>query len=147
MSPLRLVPALCLATALTTTLARAEPAPGAAAAPPPEPVPGPPAAPPAAPAPETPPPTASAAAPAPEGTTPPPVVEGIHVAQPPLPPLEPRSRRYHDGFYLRLSMGLGALWATSKTDNVGYNETTTGTGGAIDVMAGGTPAPGLVVGG
>src|ERR1041385_1620897 len=29
----------------------------------------------------------------------------IYVAQPPLPPIEPKNRHFHDGFYLRLSTG------------------------------------------
>ena len=43
---------------------------------------------------------------APEASASPPS-DAIYVAQPPLPPLEPRSRHYHDGFYLRLSVGFG----------------------------------------
>ncbi|HEX7672351.1 MAG TPA: hypothetical protein VF395_22305 [Polyangiaceae bacterium] len=74
-----------------------------------------------------------------------PPTDAIYVAQPPLPPLEPRSRHYHDGFYLRLSVGFGGLGVSSNGG--GTSSTTSGWGGAIDVLAGGTPAPGLVVGG
>jgi hypothetical protein len=83
---------------------------------------------------------ASAAAPA--STTP----EAIYVAQPPLPPLEPRSRHYHDGFYLRLSVGFGAL-GVSSSGGQGFGSTASGSGGALDFLVGGTPAPGLVLGG
>lgn len=71
--------------------------------------------------------------------------DAIYVAQPPLPPLQPRSRHYHDGFYLRLSVGFGGLGVSSNGG--GVNSTASGWGGAIDFLVGGTPAPGLVVGG
>ncbi|HVU01835.1 MAG TPA: hypothetical protein VHE30_08785 [Polyangiaceae bacterium] len=149
------IPALVLAVCATTRVAGAAPAdtppspaapqpaapggmpPGDGAAPAPvAPMASPPGSTPA-PGPETAP--APAAAPAPEAH--------LFVAQPPLPPLEPRSRRYHDGFYLRLSMGFGSLWTNSKADDVGYSETLRGSGAALDILAGGTPANGLVVGG
>ena len=55
--------------------------------------------------------------------------------------------RTHDGFYLRLSLGGGAMKAKfSGGDKAPDAE---GSGGAVmlDVLLGGTPAPGLVVGG
>lgn len=72
--------------------------------------------------------------------------EMIYVAQPPLPPLLPRSRHYHDGFYLRLSVGFGAL-GVSSSGGQGFGSTASGSGGALDLLLGGTPAPGLVIGG
>lgn len=134
-----------------------------------------PAAPPAAPPPGAPPspsaPSAPGAAPAPAdappgsvpvapgsgsppsgGTTPyyeqappPPQPATIHVAQPPPPPLEPRTRLYHDGFYLRLSTGFGYQGASSSVGD--SHVSTHGAGFALDIMMGGTPATGVVVGG
>jgi hypothetical protein len=107
-------------------------APGAVAAPPGQPQPA--AGAPAQPAPAT------AAAP-------------IYVEQPPLPPLEPRNRHYHDGFYLRISAGFGGAWTSSKVTSGDFSSTdrpkseVSGSGASFDFMMGGTPAPGLVVGG
>jgi hypothetical protein len=69
----------------------------------------------------------------------------IHVAQPPPPPLEPRTRLYHDGFYLRLSTGFGYQGVSSSAGD--SNVSTNGAGFALDIMIGGTPATGVVVGG
>ena len=77
---------------------------------------------------------------------PPPGQPMIYVQQPPLPPLEPRNRYYHDGFYLRLSSGFGGLWATSSVDHHSASAKVSGPATTFDVMVGGTPAPGLVVG-
>jgi hypothetical protein len=63
----------------------------------------------------------------------------------------PRNRHYHDGFYTRLGVGLGHLWSTAKVDVADLGETATaslsGTGMMLDLAIGGTPAPGLVIGG
>jgi hypothetical protein len=69
----------------------------------------------------------------------------IHVAQPPPPPLEPRTRLYHDGFYLRLSTGFGYQGVSSSAGD--SNVSTNGAGFALDIMIGGTPANGVVIGG
>jgi hypothetical protein len=61
--------------------------------------------------------------------------------------VEPRNRYYHDGFYLRLSAGFGGQWSASSTDKSNATATVAGSGGAFDILMGGTPAPGLVVGG
>jgi hypothetical protein len=95
----------------------------------------------AVPAPEAQPPAPTGAPPATRPTMNP----TIYVEQPPLPPLEPRNRHFHDGFYLRLSAGLGGMWVNSSTDF--GNGKTSGAGAALDLMIGGTPAPGLVIGG
>jgi hypothetical protein len=63
-----------------------------------------------------------------------------------MPPLPPRTRHYHDGFYLRLSAGYGALWIDSDYSDLGMGSAS-GSGIAIDLQIGGTPAPGLVIGG
>lgn len=65
----------------------------------------------------------------------------------PIAPLAPRAARYHDGFYLRLSLGLGAMDARSTADGTTASSNVLGAGPALDVLAGGTPLPGLVVGG
>lgn len=63
------------------------------------------------------------------------------------PPLVPRADHYHDGFYLRMSAGLGAFDTRSTADGISASATVMGAGPALDVLAGGTPLPGLVVGG
>jgi hypothetical protein len=49
--------------------------------------------------------------------------------------------RLHDGFYLRLALGVGHLSATSEKDS-----TMSGWGVAPDVWIGGSPVPGLALG-
>jgi hypothetical protein len=71
----------------------------------------------------------------------------IYVAQPPLPPLTPRTRYYHDGFYLRLSSGFSYMNVSTSLDGNASTGSVSGAGGTFDVMVGGSPAPGLVVGG
>jgi hypothetical protein len=71
----------------------------------------------------------------------------IYVAQPPLPPLMPRARRYHDGFYLRISAGFGGMGVSSSVDNSSQSSTVSGGTWGFDLLLGGTPAPGLVIGG
>ncbi|MFO0569911.1 MAG: hypothetical protein U0263_29965 [Polyangiaceae bacterium] len=109
----------------------APPAPG----PPPAPAPGPP--------------------PPPPGPYPPP---GVYVAPyptteppPPLPPpsfVQPGIHE-HDGFYLRMGLGVAGM-TTKTTGTLGQTETggdLSGGGGAIELLLGGTPAPGFVLGG
>jgi hypothetical protein len=67
------------------------------------------------------------------------------VATPPPAPLEPRTRHYHDGFYLRLSTGPALEGVSSSSGD--SKVSTFGGGFAFDILMGGTPAPGLVVGG
>ena len=78
---------------------------------------------------------------------PPQAPPAIYVAQPPLPPLQPRNRYYHDGFYLRLSAGFGYLHVSTSVKDNDSTSSLSGSGGAFDVLVGGTPAPGLVIGG
>jgi hypothetical protein len=65
---------------------------------------------------------------------------------PPPPPTRPRSRRLHDGFYLRMTSGPGWL-STSVDFDSGAHAAFRGTGLNLDLMAGGTPTPGLTIGG
>jgi hypothetical protein len=144
------------ASTLLTALGHAQPAPPPAAQPPSAAPP--PNAPGAAPAPAEAPPGSVPVAPGPSGPPPsagtnpfyeqaPPQQQPatIHVAQPPPPPLEPRTRLYHDGFYLRLSTGFGYQGASSSVGD--SHVSTHGAGFALDIMMGGTPATGVVVGG
>jgi hypothetical protein len=80
-----------------------------------------------------------------EGAPPP----EIYLAQPlPLPP-PPRTRHYHEGFYLRMTLGAGYLWARSSVDSSAGNVDANirGAGMMFDLGIGGSPQPGLVVGG
>jgi hypothetical protein len=60
----------------------------------------------------------------------------------------PRSYHVHDGFYLRASVGFGTLGATFD-DNSPTGRDLKGSGGAFgfDLMIGGSPAPGVAIGG
>ncbi len=65
----------------------------------------------------------------------------------PAPPRQARGVHLHDGFYLRMGLGLaysGAL-VSSDSKSVGdYNFA--GAGGTLDLWLGGTPTPGLALG-
>jgi hypothetical protein len=136
-----------LSSCLVTSLAAAQPAPvGGTQAGAPQPA--------ATQAPEAPPATAPSAPPgayyaepAQAPGQPAQQQQTIFVAQPPLPPLEPKTRYYHDGFYLRLSTGYAYLNVSTSLSNGAGSSGLSGSGGAFDVLVGGTPAPGLVVGG
>lgn len=124
------------------------PAPAPTTAPAPEAAPAPTAPAPTAPAadlPPPPPPRQADAAP-PAATEPPP--PAIVVATPPPPPPVTRTYHYHEGFYLRLSAGLSlgrTDLATNRTSSPDYE---LGGGGlALDVLIGGSPAPGFALGG
>lgn len=66
---------------------------------------------------------------------------------PPLPSL-PRGARLHDGFYLRLAVGLGLGGALVSSDSKSIGDYSFGGGaGAFDVWIGGTPISGLAMGG
>lgn len=58
-----------------------------------------------------------------------------------------RSAETHDGFYLRLSLGGGALRAKFSGGDEAPDSKADGAAAMLDVLLGGTPAPGLVVGG
>jgi hypothetical protein len=60
----------------------------------------------------------------------------------------PRTFHQHDGFYLRTNFGLGTLWG-GFTTNAANNERldASGSGLALDLLVGGSPNPGLTIGG
>jgi hypothetical protein len=64
--------------------------------------------------------------------------DGEHHAEPP-------TARYHDGFYLRLSLGVG--YFSTGLESQGLSFAISGASAGFDAMIGGTPAPGFVVGG
>ena len=118
---------------------------GQAPAPPPPPPP-PPAAPPGEP-PRPPSPAAPPASPAPA----PPPQYYVPSLPPPEPPADTPSRgaHEHDGFFLR--MGLGFASMVTKTESTLGQSTAggdlTGGGGTLELLLGGTPARGFVLGG
>ncbi len=66
---------------------------------------------------------------------------------PALPP-PPRGVRYHDGFYLRMALGLGASGVLVSSDATSVpNYSFAGGSGAADLWIGGTPSTGLAMGG
>jgi hypothetical protein len=104
-----------------------------------------------APLPSAPPPAQGAAGA--NALSPPPAARGFSAPPPPgsdlpaLPP-PPRGSRYHDGFYLRMALGLGVSGAlVSSEANSVPNYSFAGGGGAADLWLGGTPAKGLAMGG
>jgi hypothetical protein len=132
--------------AATPTLPAASPP---AASPPPG---GPPAASPlpgGPPAASPPPGGPAAAAPAAPGTSAPPApYTVVYLAPPPPPP--PNTSYLHDGFYLRMALGLGGLTASREVQSsiTGTVDTHFGEGvGVFEISAGGTPGPGLVLAG
>jgi hypothetical protein len=73
--------------------------------------------------------------------------DAVVAPQPEAPPPAPEPAGHmHDGFYLRGSIGPGLLW-TRFTNGILDEENISGRGGAFDLQLGGTPSPGLVVGG
>lgn len=60
----------------------------------------------------------------------------------------PRSFHNHDGFYLRANFGYGLLWGGFDVDAPGAPELdASGSGIGLDLLIGGTPSPGFVLGG
>ena len=130
-----------LATSLPARAQSAGPAPPPGAAPPSAP-PGP-AAPPPSPPPQYP------GGPAPGYAPPPP---GYYYPPPPPPPVPQAAdtgAHLHDGFFLR--MGLGAATMSTTTENTlgtaGGDGTLRGGGSVVELLIGGTPLPGFVLGG
>lgn len=63
-------------------------------------------------------------------------------------PIVPRSYRLHDGFYARASVGFGTLSANFDDDHVSDRDLSgSGLGLGMQLMLGGSPSPGLAVGG
>jgi hypothetical protein len=64
------------------------------------------------------------------------------------PAAVPRSHHVHDGFYLRAAMGIGALGARFDDDSALDASAKTSRGSfALDLMIGGSPSPGVALGG
>lgn len=121
-------------TALPAPPPPASPAPDASGPLPPPPAPRAPAVP----------PSAAGSAPA-AGALPLPGAPGSDL--PPLPRL-PLGARLHDGFYLRMGLGLGFGGALVSSDSKGIDDYSFGGAAAgFDLWLGGTPTPGLVMGG
>jgi Autotransporter beta-domain len=146
------------AAALACVLGFARAATGQTEAPPPPPPPPPaPSAPSATPPPQGVPPSAPGPPPAGPGYYPPPPY-GYGYEPPPPQPQGPRPGvREHDGFFLRLGLGFSGLSGSANAGNPGAGASTTagsaldgtvkGGGAMIELLLGGTPAPGLVLGG
>jgi hypothetical protein len=117
----------------------------------------PPAPPPAPPSPQGPPPPVyySAGAPPPGPGYPSGQYQApLYYPAPPAPPATEASRGayLHDGFYLRMGLGVGRLGASLKSnDSTELGGSVDGSiahvAGAFEFAVGGTPAPGLVIGG
>jgi hypothetical protein len=72
----------------------------------------------------------------------------IDLSTPPPAVSAPRSYHTHDGFYLRASVGFGTLHATFDDDSPrGESLKGSGAGFGFDLMIGGSPAPGVAIGG
>jgi hypothetical protein len=66
----------------------------------------------------------------------------------PPPPRPPWGAKLHDGFYLRMAVGLGIAGASISSDSSSLGEYSfAGAAGALDLWIGGTPVPGLAMGG
>jgi hypothetical protein len=58
-----------------------------------------------------------------------------------------RTDKLHDGFYLRLNLGFGSQSTTIDDGTPSPNLKATGGTLAIDLLAGGAPSPGVIIGG
>jgi hypothetical protein len=103
------------------------------------------------PPPATPPPPAASPS---SGDGPAPLAESplvrpkIDVSVPAPTPSVTRKMHNHDGFYLRSSVGIGTRSAFIATDSTSHpNYTVNGGGISLDLLIGGTPSPGLALGG
>jgi hypothetical protein len=99
---------------------------------------------PAAAAPSAPPATSEPVAPAAE--TPAPAAR-IQIPVPEAPPPVPRTYRVHDGFYVRLNGGIGSVWAKFANGSAAGDVELDGSDMALDLMVGGSPSPGVALGG
>lgn len=67
---------------------------------------------------------------------------------PPPPPPPPAGDYLHDGFYLRFALGGGGFNAKGTYEpSVGFDNTISGGGVAADIAIGGSPVPGVTIGG
>lgn len=78
----------------------------------------------------------------------PPPGSKINLYTPEPAPSTPRSYHMHDGFYLRASVGIGSLRA-ALDDKHPSGESLHGAGASfhLNLLVGGSPAPGLAIGG
>jgi hypothetical protein len=67
-------------------------------------------------------------------------------AEAPGPPAA-RRYHYHDSFYLRVNAGYITTWGDFKVRESGYDPDYAGNGLAIDLLVGGSPSPGVAIGG
>jgi hypothetical protein len=86
--------------------------------------------------------------------TPPPAVGAYPADAPPPaeppPPPEPvpsAGVERHDGFYLRAALGIGRLFGKVEPDDGDFEVSASGLAGLFELALGGTPAPGVVIGG
>ncbi len=73
----------------------------------------------------------------------------MYVQTPPPPPPEAETGKHlHDGFYLRMSLGANAQRHTIESDRANVPDLKVNGGGlSFDILIGGSPMPGLVIGG
>jgi hypothetical protein len=72
----------------------------------------------------------------------------IDLTTAPPAPAQTRSYRLHDGFYARASMGFGSMGTSIDDDDAsGRDLQGSGTALGFDLMIGGSPAPGVAIGG
>jgi len=87
-------------------------------------------------------------APAPAATsTEPPPPPVISVEQPPPPPPVKRTFHVHDGFYTRVDLGFGSVRATVSSPYSDVDHSGNADSLGFDLMVGGSPSPGVAVGG
>jgi hypothetical protein len=119
---------------------------------PPPPAGGPPVAGEPLPLPPAPAPRSNSIPPAAAGTTAVPVAEyaappGVAGSDLPALPPPPLGARLHDGFYLRMAVGIALSGALVATDSKSVSDYSfQGAGAALDLWIGGTPTPGLAMG-
>lgn len=78
----------------------------------------------------------------------PPPVGKIHLVSQAAPSGNSRTFHRHDGFYLRTNFGYGISWASFNDDGPGKAAFSANGGGlALDLLVGGSPSPGFVLGG
>lgn len=70
----------------------------------------------------------------------------MDLSQPAPPPLGQRTYQYHEGFYARLDAGLGALLGAKVSGGLA-DITSSGLTLDYDLLIGGSPSPGFVLGG
>lgn len=88
-------------------------------------------------------------APATQEAAPPPPEQAYYAPPPPMETSKPGAR-LHDGFYLRMSLGLGSGSGTENVTGTGFNYPEikyTGVAMMFDILIGGSPVPGFVLGG